>query len=190
MTPYLSFLLSPFIELLRGSDDQDEDPCGPARLCIVQTLTKSMAVDEGGPSIRHTHTHTLSLTLTPSGTSIQKWHFTPIFSFHHIAFWRDDRLQQVTPVLIALVAPAGAEQDGSPAPPLGGGSSGRDIVSAGLVALCDVVTDDMLLKRINLDVLMHTRADEARVRIFALRCARALWTAHGSKLIGALWRRG
>jgi U3 small nucleolar RNA-associated protein 10 len=65
------------------------------------------------------------------------------------------------------------------------GGSGREIVSAGLVALCDIATDDALLKRLNLDVLMHTRADEVRVRIFALRCALALWTAHGSKLIGA-----
>ena len=45
--------------------------------------------------------------------------------------------------------------------------------------------DDALLKRLNLDVLMHTRADDALVRIFALQCARALWTAHGSKLVGA-----
>jgi len=69
--------------------------------------------------------------------------------------------------------------------PHASGGSGREIVSAGLVALCDTATDDALLKRLNLDVLMHTRADEVHVRIFALQCARALWTAHGSKLIGA-----
>jgi hypothetical protein len=32
---------------------------------------------------------------------------------------------------------------------------------------------------------MHTRSEEARVRIFALGCARAMWVAHGSKLVGA-----
>jgi U3 small nucleolar RNA-associated protein 10 len=94
-------------------------------------------------------------------------------------FWRDDRLQQVMPVLIALVAPAGANQDA----PLGGRE--REIVSACLVALGDTVTDDGLLKRLNLDVLMHTRSDDTLVRIFALQCAHALWTAHGSKLVGA-----
>ena len=81
---------------------------------------------------------------------------------------------------MALVAPAGAviDQDASPSP--------GAVVSAGLVALCAAATDDGMLKRLNLDVLMHTRAEDARVRIFALRCARALWTAHGSsKLIGA-----
>lgn len=47
MTPYLSFLLSPFVELSKGSDD--ENIVGQAQLCVVQTLTKSMNVDEGGP---------------------------------------------------------------------------------------------------------------------------------------------
>jgi U3 small nucleolar RNA-associated protein 10 len=91
-------------------------------------------------------------------------------------FWRDDRLQQIMPVLVALVAPAGASQDAQ----LGG----REIVPASLVALGDTVTDDGLLKRLNLDVLMHTRSDDSLVRIFALQCAHALWTAHGSKLVG------
>jgi len=91
-------------------------------------------------------------------------------------FWRDDRLQQVMPVLVALVAPAVANQDA----PLGA----REIVSAGLVALGDTVTDDGLLKRLNLDVLMHTRSDDTLVRIFALQCAHAVWTAHGGKLVG------
>jgi len=59
------------------------------------------------------------------------------------------------------------------------------VVSASLVALCGAATDDGLLKKLNLDVLLHTRAEDARVRIVALGCARALWTAHGSKLIGA-----
>jgi hypothetical protein len=84
------------------------------------------------------------------------------------------------PVLVALVAPAGASQDA----PL----DGREIVSAGLVALGDAATDYGLLKRLNLDVLMHTRSDDTLVRIFALQCARALWTAHGRKLVGA-WAR-
>jgi U3 small nucleolar RNA-associated protein 10 len=87
------------------------------------------------------------------------------------------------PVLVALIAPAGAsaEQDA----PSSGTSSGRETVSESLVALGDMAMDDALLKRLNLDVLMHTRADDALVRIFALQCARALWTAHGDKLVGA-----
>ncbi|KAH8987299.1 hypothetical protein EDB92DRAFT_1876367 [Lactarius akahatsu] len=132
MTPYLSFLLAPFVELLQLPTDPAR-PFGPEQLSVVQALSKSMSVDEG-------------------------------------AFWRDDRLQQVMPVLVPLVAHPSAAND--------------DALSAALVALCDAATDDALLKRLNLDVLMHTRSDDARVRIFALRCASALWLAHGSKLIG------
>jgi hypothetical protein len=52
MTPYLSFLLSPLVEQLQGSDDREEGSIGPTELCVVQTLTKSMNVDEGGPYSR------------------------------------------------------------------------------------------------------------------------------------------
>ena len=76
------------------------------------------------------------------------------------------------PVLVPLVAHPSAA------------AGADDALSAALVALCDAATDDALLKRLNLDVLMHTRSDDARARIFALRCASALWQAHGSKLIG------
>ncbi|KAH9989552.1 hypothetical protein BJV77DRAFT_1069406 [Russula vinacea] len=129
MTPYLSFLLSPFVEQLRGSDNREEGSFGPTELCVVQTLTKSLDVDEG-------------------------------------AFWRDDRLQQVVPVLVALIAPAGQDADAPSSTSAGAG--GREAVSAGLVALSDAAMDDALLKRLNLDVLMHTRADDALVA--SLRC--------------------
>ncbi|KAI9435473.1 hypothetical protein H4582DRAFT_1969649 [Lactarius indigo] len=124
MTPYLSFLLVPFVELLQHPDDPAR-PFGPEQLSVVQALSKSMSVDEGGTSC---------------------------------------------PVLVPLVAHPSAANE--------------DALSAALVALCDAAMDDALLKRLNLDVLMHTRSDDARVRIFALRCASALWRAHGSKLIG------
>lgn len=164
MSPYLSFLLSSFIESLRV-----EDSLGPAQLSIVQTLTKSMNVDEGGSS----PPFSLSLNINKK-----------------TAFWRDDRLQQLMPVLTSLIphadAPPPPSSSGDPSTISndGSGSSSRDIVSASLVAFCDAATDDALLKQLNLAVLMHTRADDAHVRIFALRCARALWSAHGRKLIG------
>ena len=169
MTPYLSFLLSPFVEQLQGSDDREEGSFGPTELCVVQTLTKSMNVDDGGPYNR-------PIIAQSSDDHL----ICPL----ETAFWRDDRLQQVMPVLIALIAPAGADQD-APSPSGTGTGGGREAVSACLVALGETATDDALLKRLNLDVLMHTRADDALVRIFALQCARALWTAHGSKLVGA-----
>jgi U3 small nucleolar RNA-associated protein 10 len=45
--------------------------------------------------------------------------------------------------------------------------------------------DNALLKRLNLDILMYTRADDAHMHIFALQCTHALWTAHGNQLAGA-----
>ena len=45
-----------------------------------------------------------------------------------------------------------------------------------------------LLKRLNLDLLMHTRSEDARVRILALACATEMWKAEGGKLVGASFR--
>jgi U3 small nucleolar RNA-associated protein 10 len=108
-------------------------------------------------------------------------HPTPSLTHHltnktkNIAFWRDDRLQQVLPVLVPLVAHPG---------------TGDEALEVALVALADAASDEAhaLLKRLNMDVLMHTRSEDARVRIFALRCARAMWVAHGSKLVGTFFR--
>jgi U3 small nucleolar RNA-associated protein 10 len=55
-----------------------------------------------------------------------------------------------------------------------------------LNAMTDCVNDDALLKSINLGVLMHTRSEDPRLRLFALICSEALWRAHGGKLIGLL----
>lgn len=41
-----------------------------------------------------------------------------------------------------------------------------------------------MLKRLNLDLLMHTRSEDARVRILALACATEMWKAEGGKLVG------
>lgn len=48
----------------------------------------------------------------------------------------------------------------------------------------EAVNDDALLKSINLDLLMHTRSEDVRLRTFALACSETLWRAHGGKLLG------
>lgn len=53
-----------------------------------------------------------------------------------------------------------------------------------LVAMMEVVNDDASLKRMNIDILMHTRSEEASVRLFSLTCSTALWRAYGGKLLG------
>ena len=60
MAPYLSFLLSPFIELLQHPNDTAH-AFGPEQLSVVQALSKSMTVDEG--STYHPYpTNTIRLT--------------------------------------------------------------------------------------------------------------------------------
>ncbi|KAJ7178741.1 armadillo-type protein [Mycena crocata] len=90
------------------------------------------------------------------------------------AFWRDDKLRLASPALVQQV---------SVCVQLGGSAESKALVTECLVALTDSAADDTLLKNINLDLLMHTRSDDARLRVFALSCATALWNAHGGKLL-------
>ena len=61
---------------------------------------------------------------------------------------------------------------------------GKRLLRDALTSLVDTSNDDVLLKSINLDLLMHTRSEEAAVRLVALECAEALWRNHGGKLLG------
>jgi len=62
----------------------------------------------------------------------------------------------------------------------------RSLFKQCLEAFVENVSDDALLKSTNLNLLMHTRSDNVRVRQFALACVEALWRSHGGKLIGTL----
>ncbi|KAJ7146113.1 hypothetical protein C8R44DRAFT_600928 [Mycena epipterygia] len=91
------------------------------------------------------------------------------------AFWRDDKLRLASPALV---------QQAAVCVRLGGSAESKALVTECLVALAESAADDALLKALNLDLLMHTRSDDARLRVFALSCATALWNAHGGKLLG------
>jgi len=52
-----------------------------------------------------------------------------------------------------------------------------------LVSLIPTSASD-LLKKFNLDLLMHTRSEDAQLRILALECASEIWKREGGKLIG------
>jgi U3 small nucleolar RNA-associated protein 10 len=90
------------------------------------------------------------------------------------AFWRDDQLKQIAAPLVAQV-PVCVEM-GLP----DGGTQVQECLSD----LVDVVSEDTLLKSINLSLLMHTRVEEVRLRIYALQCSQVLWRNHGAKLLG------
>ena len=65
-----------------------------------------------------------------------------------------------------------------------GKAEDRDSLIECLSALVERINDDMILKSLNLSVLMHTRSDDAHIRLYALSCCEGLWNAHGGKLLG------
>jgi U3 small nucleolar RNA-associated protein 10 len=91
-------------------------------------------------------------------------------------FWRDDKLRQLASPLIEQIAVCVRSNY----------TEGRPLLQECLNALVDSVTDDSLLKSINLNILMHTRSDDVRLQILALTCSENLWRSHGGKLLGLL----
>jgi U3 small nucleolar RNA-associated protein 10 len=89
-------------------------------------------------------------------------------------FWRDDKLASVAKPIIAQVSSCIRLNI----------TDGKQVLTNCLIAMTGVAVDDSLLKSINLDLLMHTRAEDARERIFALSCSEALWREQGGKLVG------
>jgi U3 small nucleolar RNA-associated protein 10 len=97
-----------------------------------------------------------------------------LVAYDCIGFWRDDKLRAISTGLIQQVDVCLKHQF----------IEGKALLRETLVSLVEGVNDDSLLKAINLNVLMHTRSEEASVRLFALTCSEALWQNHGNKLLG------
>ncbi|TFK24886.1 hypothetical protein FA15DRAFT_669091 [Coprinopsis marcescibilis] len=136
MGPYMSFLLKPYEDILKGYSKFNE---GDQQLwtATITSLHRSLIHDERG-------------------------------------FWRNDKLRQISSTLTDQLTVAVKfnvpEED--------------DVLRDCLIALVEASSDDVLLKAINLNILMHTRSEEARLRIYALTSSQALWRANGHKLIG------
>ncbi|TRM63291.1 hypothetical protein BD626DRAFT_496170 [Schizophyllum amplum] len=95
-------------------------------------------------------------------------------SYDDGSFWREAQLRKLAKPLVEQVPVCvGIEAE-----------DGRRRLRDALTALVDTSNDDVLLKSINLDLLMHTRSEEAVVRLIALECAEAIWRNHGGKLLG------
>ncbi|KAH9837712.1 armadillo-type protein [Rhodofomes roseus] len=90
------------------------------------------------------------------------------------AFWREDKIRQLVTALVKQIPVC--VQLRSP--------EGRKALLDCLVATMEVVNDDDLLKTMNIDILMHTRSEEASLRLFSVSCSTSLWKAHGGKLLG------
>jgi U3 small nucleolar RNA-associated protein 10 len=90
------------------------------------------------------------------------------------AFWRDDKLRQVSTVLTGQIEVCIRLNF----------ADGKALLQECFGALLETITDDTLLKIVNMNILMHTRSEDPRVRIFALACSESLWRSQGAKLIG------
>lgn len=92
--------------------------------------------------------------------------FTKSFENEDGVFWRDDRLASVAMPLIAQVSSYIRLNI----------ADGRQVPTKCLITMTSVDVDDSLLNSINLYLLMHSRAQDASERIFALSCSKALWS--------------
>ncbi|KXN83997.1 U3 small nucleolar RNA-associated protein 10 [Leucoagaricus sp. SymC.cos] len=100
---------------------------------------------------------------------------TKTLTYDDGGFWRDDKLREISVPLIQQIPFCSRfSTDSEP----------RLLLQPCLDALIEDVSDDALLKNINLDLLMHTRSESPKVRHFALVCSESLWRAHGGRLMG------
>ena len=89
-------------------------------------------------------------------------------------FWRSDKLRQLVP-LAAQQVPIAVRLNVP---------EGKDTLAECLASLLSIIDDDALSKSLNLDILMHSRSEDARVRLLSIACAEQLWRANGEKLLG------
>jgi len=99
------------------------------------------------------------------------------------SFWRDEKIRQLSSTLISQI-PVCAKLQLPSSSPGNNPDSAKSLLQDCLVSCADTVTDDSILKTINLDILMHTRAEDVKTKLFALMCAETMWRACGSKLLG------
>ncbi|KAF9221723.1 hypothetical protein BS17DRAFT_710411 [Gyrodon lividus] len=104
-------------------------------------------------------------------------------------FWREDKLSAILPHLLSQVPTAIHLPATSPVAnvlPATQSPAPKQLLTSSLLSLLSLLPSSSsdLLKRLNLDLLMHTRSEDARIRILALECACELWKADGGKLIG------
>ena len=86
----------------------------------------------------------------------------------NFSFRADDKLRQVASPLIEQV-PISINLNSFEA---------KLTLQTCLDALVESATDDMILKAVNLELLMHTRSEDVRLRLFGLSCSEKLWRAH------------
>lgn len=155
MVPYTSTLLKTLETHLKSFANSDDEELPALWVSLVTTLTKTLTYDDGG---------TLVIISGPE-----------ILLILYAGFWRDDKLRQISSPVIQQV-PLCIK--------LSGEHDMRVLLQQCLEAIVENTSDEAVLKTINLDLLMHTRSENAKIRHFALTCSGSLWRSHGGKLLG------
>ncbi|KAF6741372.1 hypothetical protein DFP72DRAFT_995311 [Ephemerocybe angulata] len=151
-----------FIHLYAGLQDYFKNLMNPYMSFLLAPFSEILALYASGSSTNHDLWKATVSSLNRS------------FINDDGGFWRDDKLRAISTSLIQQVDICVKQQFNEDKP----------LLKETLVSLVEGVNDDALLKTINLNILMHTRSEEAQVRLFALVCSEALWQSHGNKLLG------
>ena len=89
-------------------------------------------------------------------------------------YWRNDKIRQLLTPLVAQINVSVRFHD----------IESKSVLTDCLLGMAEVITDDNLLKSLNIDILMNTRSEDPRLRAQALACSEAMWRSHGGKLLG------
>ncbi|KAK7688534.1 hypothetical protein QCA50_008072 [Cerrena zonata] len=138
MTPYMTFLLQPFIGILEAFHKETYSADDNVLwIETIQTLSKTFVYDDG-------------------------------------VYWRNDKLRQLLTPLVGQLSVSVRFND----------NEKKTAISECLLGMAEAITDDNLLKSLNIDILMNTRSEDPRLRCQALICSEAMWKSHGGKLLG------
>lgn len=101
------------------------------------------------------------------------------------AFWREDKLSAILPSLLSQL-PITIRLPSPQSTTVSTLQPPKQLIIRTLLSLATLLpaSSSDQLKRLNLDLLMHSRSEDPRVRALALECSREIWKAEGGKFIG------
>ncbi|KAG6334786.1 hypothetical protein ID866_4304 [Astraeus odoratus] len=100
--------------------------------------------------------------------------------------WREDNISAILPHLISQLPTATRLPMPTATLVSISTQTHKQLLTTSLVSLVTLLPAGAsdALKKFNLSLLMHTRSEDARLRVFALECATEVWKVEGAKLIG------
>jgi U3 small nucleolar RNA-associated protein 10 len=145
--------------------------CNPSAVLWIPSSQTTITSRYGHQSSTYSHEHSVTTKMVLALHKIS--YCWVVIHSCILGFWRDDKLRQLLTGLTNQVE-IGSRSD----------SVEKKQLQDCLIAFLDIITDDTLVKAVNLNILMHTRSESLQTRIFALTCSEVMWRSHGGKLLG------